>query len=449
MLLWLIFVVAAGTLVAACATKPTQGSVAITTHIDFTTEPPHGTFEVTDGADVLGCSSGTFVDTPTAPGTIHKEFTCESGTKTGTFTAEFSPDRGFWKMVDATNDFSGLSGEGDFSVVPASKTDEGTAGSSLDTQTRAAVIDDLLSQLEENYVFVDVAAKMGGDIRERQSKGEYDGITDRQAFADALTSNLQEVSHDKHLGVFPPPDTDLSAGVETFTGEIQTEPEDSKTIDEDRSPPSTSAEDTSGSLYRTEHLSGGVGYMELPGFPPPESGAGAEAASAMNELNDTSALIIDLRENHGGDPAMIALMSSYLFDPEPVHLNDIHWRKGDNFEVQEFWTQPKVDGRRYGEDKPIYILTSSDTFSGGEEFAYDLQVLGRATIVGETTGGGANPGDAFELAEDFMLSIPTGAAVNPVTKTNWEGTGVKPDIDVPAEKALETAQDMALEKIKG
>jgi C-terminal processing protease CtpA/Prc len=169
----------------------------------------------------------------------------------------------------------------------------------------------------------------------------------------------------------------------------------------------------------------------------------------MNELNDTSALIFDLRENHGGDPAMVALMSSYFFGPEPVHLNDMHWRKGDNFEIQEFWTQPQVDGKRYGEDKPIYILTSPDTFSGGEAFTYDLQALGRATIVGETTGGGANPAEGFDLAENFMVSIPNGAPVNPVTKTNWEGTGVKPDIDVPAEKALETAQNMALEKING
>jgi C-terminal processing protease CtpA/Prc len=186
----------------------------------------------------------------------------------------------------------------------------------------------------------------------------------------------------------------------------------------------------------------------VPEFPPPESGAGAAAASAINELNDTSALIFDLRENHGGAPEMVALMCSYLFGPDPVHLNDMHWRNGENFEVQEFWTQPQqVDGKPYGEDKPIYVLTSHDTFSGGEEFTYDLQALGRATIVGETTGGGANPAQPFDLAEDFMIAIPNGTPVNPVTKTNWEGTGVKPDIEVPKEKALETAQDAALEKI--
>jgi retinol-binding protein 3 len=447
MLMWLVLAFVVSTLVAACATGPTQGSVAITTQIDFSGETPHGSFDVTEGADVLGCSGGTFVDNQTAD-SLHKEFTCESGTKSGTFTAEFSPPSGPWKIVDSTDDFSGLSGEGDFSLAPASETSAETAAPSLDEETRASVIDDLLGQLQEKYVFVDVAEKMEKAVRERQSKGEYDGITDRTSFAQALTDHLREVSHDGHLEVLPSAMMGPPTGVETFTGEIQTESEDPKEIDENDSPPPTaSAEGDSASLYRTEHLSDDVGYIELPGFPPPESGAGAAAASAMNELNDTSALIFDLRENHGGAPEMVALMCSYLFGPDPVHLNDMHWRKGDNFEIQEFWTQPQqVDGERYGEDKPIYVLTSHDTFSGGEEFTYDLQALGRATIVGETTGGGANPNDSFQLAADFTVLIPIGAPVNPVTKTNWEGTGVKPDIDVPKVKALETAQDMALEK---
>jgi hypothetical protein len=202
LLIWLVLVVAVGTLVAACATGPTQSSVAITTQIDFSGEAPNGTFEVNEGADVLGCSSGTFADSQTESG-LHKEFTCESGTKTGTFTAEFSPPSGPWKIVDATDEFSGLSGEGDFSLAPASEVDEGTEVSLLDAETRTAVIDALVGQLKENYVFVDVAAKMEEDVRERQSKGEYDSITDRTAFAQALTDHLREVSHDGHLEVLP------------------------------------------------------------------------------------------------------------------------------------------------------------------------------------------------------------------------------------------------------
>jgi hypothetical protein len=200
-----------------------------------------------------------------------------------------------------------------------------------------------------------------GSGRERQRNGEYDGITDRAAFADTLTNNLQEVSHDEHLEVTP------------------------KSIDEAGppcSPPATFEEDPSGFLYRAKRLPGGVGYMDLRIFASPRSGAGDAAASVINELNDTVALIFDITQDMGSDP-------------------------------EELWTQPEVVGERYGEDKPIYVLTSHKTFSAAEEFAYDLQALGRATIVGETTRGGANPGQPFELAADFTVLIPIGEAVNP------------------------------------
>ena len=285
---------------------------------------------------------------------------------------------------------------------------ENTVGAPLDAATRAAIIEDLLRLLKEKYVFVDVAGKMEEDVRERQGNGEYSDITDRAVFAETLTNTLQEVSHDEHLEVTP------------------------KSIDEagpPGPPPATSEDDPSV-------------------FASPQSGAGDAAASAMTELNDTGALIFDITQNMGGDPEMVALLCSYLFGAEPIHLNDIRWRSGDYIEVEKFWTQPEVEGERYGENKPIYVLTSHNTFSAAEEFAYDLQALGRATIVGETTQGGANPGQPFELAADFTILIPIGEAVNPTTKTNWEGTGVKPDIVVPEEKALQTARNAALESIK-
>jgi retinol-binding protein 3 len=310
---------------------------------------------------------------------------------------------------------------------PAGDTEaEDTVGPPLDAATRAAIIEDLLRLLKEKYVFLDVAGRIEEDVRERQGNGEYDDITDRAVFADTLTNNLQEVSHDEHLEVTP------------------------KSIDEagpPGPPPATSEEDPSGFLYRAERLPGGVGYMDLRVFASPQSGAGNAAASAMNELNDTGTLIFDITQNMGGDPEMVALLCSYLLGPEPIHLNDIRWRSGDYIEVEEFWTQPEVTGERYGEDKPIYVLTSHNTFSAAEEFAYDLQALGRAIVVGETTQGGANPGKPFELAADFTVLIPIGEAVNPTTKTNWEGTGVKPDIAVSEEKAFETARSAALESL--
>ena len=304
---------------------------------------------------------------------------------------------------------------------------EDAVSPSLDAAPRAAIIDDLLGLIKEKYVFLDIAGKIEEDVRERQSNGEYDGITDRTAFADTLTNNLREVSQDEHLEVTP------------------------KSIDEAGPPgpaPATSEEDPSGFLYRAERLPGNVGYMDLRVFASPPSGARDAAASAMNQLNDTDALIFDIRQNMGGDPEMVALLCSYLFGSEPVHLNDIRWRSGNYTAVEEFWTQSGVlEGARYGQDKPVYVLTSRTTFSAAEEFAYDLQALRQATIVGETTQGGANPGQPFGLAADFTVLIPIGEAINPTTKTHWEGTGVKPDTAVPKEEALETARKAALEKL--
>jgi C-terminal processing protease CtpA/Prc len=163
----------------------------------------------------------------------------------------------------------------------------------------------------------------------------------------------------------------------------------------------------------------------------------------MNFLNGTDALIIDMRSNGGGNPAMVALVCSYLFGPEPVHLNDLYWREGNR--TDEFWTKKEVAGRRYL-NKDVYVLTSKRTFSGAEEFTYNLKNLKRATIIGETTGGGAHPGGGFRISEHFGMFVPTGRAISPITKTNWEGTGVTPDVAVPADQALLVARLMALKK---
>ena len=142
---------------------------------------------------------------------------------------------------------------------------------------------------------------------------------------------------------------------------------------------------------------------------------------------------------------MVALISSYLFGAEPVHLNDLYWREGDS--THQWWTLPYVPGKRYGDKRPVFLLTAKRTFSAAEEFTYNLKNLKRATIVGETTGGGAHPGGGRRVNAHFMVWVPSGRAINPYSKTNWEGTGVKPDIDVPADQALKVAHIEAMKKV--
>lgn len=201
------------------------------------------------------------------------------------------------------------------------------------------------------------------------------------------------------------------------------------------------AQRTNAAFVKVERLPGNIGYLRLDQFHAPDE-AGPRAAAAMNFLADTDALILDLRNNHGGEPASVALLVSYFYDDAAqVHINDIYWHP-DNF-TRQFWTAPSLPGRRYPQ-KPVYVLTSHDTFSGGEECAYDLQSLKRATLVGEITGGGANGGMPVKVAEHFTVFVPAGRSVNPVTKTNWEGVGVKPDIAAPAARALDVAYRAAL-----
>lgn len=232
------------------------------------------------------------------------------------------------------------------------------------------------------------------------------------SLASRLEADLRAVTHDKHVRVQTrgaPPPADAPRRVASEFG-----------------------------LARADRLKGGIGYIDLVGFPSPELFR-PSADKAMALVADSRALIIDLRHNGGGSPASVAyLVSFFVSDDKPVHLNDVVRRQAgtETFTTESFFSSPtptKYLGR------PVYLLTSGDTFSGGEEFAYDLQALKRATVVGSTTGGGANPGGGLGIGSGLMLNVPSGRAENPITKTNWEGKGVAPDVSVPADQALATA----------
>ena len=300
----------------------------------------------------------------------------------------------------------------------------------IESAQKSAVIKTLLENLKKSYVFEDVAGKMDADINARLAKGEYAAIDSSREFARKLTEDLQSVSKDKHLRVrFSAEKIPVRGNVREPTAEEIAQNEDFQ-------------RSVNYGFDKIERLAGNIGYIELRGFFSPRLGEETVQA-AMTLVSNTDALIFDLRRNGGGDPEMVALICSYLFGSEKVHLNDLYWRQNDR--TDEFWTNPNVKGKKYL-DKDVYILTSGRTFSGAEEFSYNLKNLKRATIIGETTGGGAHPGTSFRLSDHFDSFIPLGRAISPVTKTNWEGTGVTPHIATKQEEALKKAYGMALEK---
>ena len=298
----------------------------------------------------------------------------------------------------------------------------------LDAAERQRVIDGVAAKLAEYYVYPEIAQKMNDAMRGHQKDGEYDSITDGGAFAGRLTKDLRDVSHDRHLRVdyspFKlPPDRDGPSA-------------------QDMERMKTRMEHDNCGFEKVEILSRNIGYVKFNMFANPAF-CGRTVAAAMDFVAHTDAVIFDLRDNGGGDPQMVALIATYLFDRKE-HLNDLYDRKSDK--TTQFWTQPSVPGTKLGA-KPVYLLTSSRTFSGAEEFSYDLKNLKRATIVGETTGGGAHPVRGMRVDDHFIVGVPFARAINPVSKTDWEGTGVEPDHPVKAADALETAQKLAEAKL--
>lgn len=301
---------------------------------------------------------------------------------------------------------------------------------SIDAGTRKAVVESIANRMQANYVFPDVASKVAEALDAKMADHAYAGDTTADMFAKALTHDLQAIGQDRHLRVFYGPTFKMRPA-----GDAPPTPEQ---VAQQRE----MASHFGYGIFKVERLPGNVGYLDIRAFPPAAFVANAYAA-AMTLVAGSDALIIDLRQNGGGDPSAVAAFLSYFFpEGDRRHLNDMHWRKDNR--VEQFWTGAVI-GPRYS--KPVYVLTSARTFSGGEECAYDFQTQKRATLVGGTTGGGANPGDVFALGHSFFAFVPVGRPVNPITHTNWEHVGVKPKIVVPAADAMKTAYVAILEKL--
>lgn len=293
-------------------------------------------------------------------------------------------------------------------------------------------IDSLSANLNRIYVFPEIAKSMSDHITKNWNEGKYSDLNDPHLFADALTQDMQHISHDLHLNMrFAP---QMVADLQQRN--MEEEP-DMEAIKNEMGKNNFGFEEV-------KILPGNIGYIKLNGFTDAAFGGDA-AAAAMNFVSYADVIIFDLRDNGGGSPSMIQLLSSYLFaENDMQHLNNFYYRPGDD--TVQTWTLPYVPGKR-NPDALVYILTSSYTFSAAEEFTYNLKNMHRGTVVGEVTGGGAHPGGQIQIGELFVCFIPNGRAINPITNTNWEGTGVSPDHITTRDNALITAQKLALDSL--
>jgi len=303
----------------------------------------------------------------------------------------------------------------------------------IDAITHAEIVQSLSEKLKAYYIFPDVAEQICLRLQERLEGGEYTDITQGELLASVLTRHIREVNQDKHLIVRWYPEL-----LPACEGAMQ---HNQEWLDAWHQ----RAELDNFGLHKAERLPGNVGYLDIREFYDPSWG-GDTAVAAMSFLANTNVLIVDLRKCRGGDAAMVALISSYIFGGRRIHLNSFYWREQDI--IEQSWTLPYIPGKHFGE-KPVYVLTSKDTFSGAEEFAYNLKTRQRAIVVGETTGGGAHCGSLYRVHSHFNAFIPSGYPTNPITKTNWEGSGVTPDLSIPQEQAFKVAYSLALKSIIG
>lgn len=294
--------------------------------------------------------------------------------------------------------------------------------------TATTVIPHVTRLLHEHYVFPDVAAELDTLLSAGLAEGRY-ANADQAGLAELVTADLQSVNSDLHLRL-KYSETELSDTHDDEATQIRQMAEWSDL--------------TCGGVAHAQRLPGNVGLLKIaPLFFPPVV-AGDKVAAAMNLLAATDALIIDLRECLGGDPLMVALAYSYLTGHEPVQLTGMAHR--DPADFKQLWTS-HVPGAKFGPDKPVWVLTSKTTFSGGEALSFDLQENGRAVVIGERTRGGAHPREGFRVDSHLEVTIPTARSVSPISGGNWEGTGVTPDVPTTAAEALPEANRRALEAV--
>ena len=295
-----------------------------------------------------------------------------------------------------------------------------------DAAKKHRVIDGAIANLKRYYIDQHVAQKMAGALLAHEKNGDDDAAKDGESLAVLLTRQMRDVSHDLHLDLVysrdPLPEHPMAETPESFARYRKAMEQENCTFE------------------KVEVLPHNIGYLKLNSFPDPAV-CKPKASAAMARLNQVDAIIFDLRNNRGGEPAMVALVGAYLFDhPE-------YWYNPREDTTRQSWTRSPVPGNKLAA-KPVYVLTSARTSSGAEQFCYDLKMLKRATLVGETTAGAAHSGVWHRIDDHFGMGIPEAKPINPFSKPDWEGTGVEPDVKVNATSALKTAVNLAESRLQ-
>lgn len=300
----------------------------------------------------------------------------------------------------------------------------------LTTQQRAKAIEEIATAFDTIYVFPQVGNAVAQDLRMRLRRGEYDQVADSRVLASVLTAHVDAICHDAHTKVVYFEDDQLAQPPTLDPAVLKRRMEERR----------AKAEAENFDFAEPKRLEGNIALIKFDGF------YGADYVAPlvekyMSEAAGADALIFDLRENGGGSPQIIALLASYLFDDQPIHLYDQSNRHdGTNVEV---WTDPTVPGKRLGSKKPVFVLTSAQTYSAAENFAYNLQKIKRVHVVGEKTRGGAHGTFGRPVTNHLVAMIATSRTVNPVSRSDWDRIGVLPDSPVPAADALAVAVKLA------
>ncbi len=323
-------------------------------------------------------------------------------------------------------------------LLTATNVGFGKTANPLDQGTKTAIVETIGKLLVDKYIDLEVAEKIRNHLTSKLEAGDYKRVDDPVAFARFLTNDLFESSQDYHFFIeFNPERADLIKAKRSRSKPEADQAEEKLRAD---------SRWQNFGFQKLERLRGNVGYLDLRSFSNPEHG-GETAVAAMNFLANLDAVIIDLRNNHGGSPAMVQLICSYFVKGTQegrTLLNSFERRYNNTLE--QYWTLSYLPGNRMY-DTELYVLVSPQTGSGAEEFAYNMKNLKRATLVGESTRGAAHPVDEVIIQDSYVMHLPTGRPINPISGTNWEGTGVEPDVAVPANQAFDTAYTMALGKL--